>query len=264
MFLKNLLFGVILLSSSLILAQTHKITKIIDTNLFELDNNQKVKFYGLFIPSLKDSNNSISKLGKQIWQWENDRLLNKNFRFDFISKDTNGVSEVVIYKSYAFSEKNLALQMLFEGYASLLNDIDKKYYNQLIGSQKHAQKYRLGIWGNIEANNSLEGEILDPRINQYAFKKKVEQPYLSLLVISAASFVLAWDSFSDVSDIQITIDALRTISKNADVSKYESIQKRKYLVGVTCLVAGIVTTLFSLQEVEVKTDLQSLSIGYRF
>lgn len=72
------------------------------------------------------------------------------------------------------------------------------------------------------------------------------------------------DSFSSASDIQKTIDFQKKLDENFDTSELESSKTRKTIVGVTCFVAGVVTTLFSFKSVEVKTNLQSLSLSYRF
>ena len=82
--------------------------------------------------------------------------------------------------------------------------------------------------------------------------------------MSLASFALAWDSFSSASDIQESIDLFKKFDKNFDTSKLESSKTRKSVVGVTCVVAGFVTAFFSFQSVEVKTNLRSVSLSYRF
>ena len=93
---------------------------------------------------------------------------------------------------------------------------------------------------------------------------KYERPYLPLLCLSAASFALAWDSFSSAIDIQKTISALKSISNKVDVSDLESSKTRKTIVAITCLIAGVVTTIFSFKEVEVRANLNSMNISYTF
>jgi hypothetical protein len=108
------------------------------------------------------------------------------------------------------------------------------------------------------------------------------QPYIPLLGLSIASFALSWDFFSAASDLQNGIDNLNNELKELpnsnypdkrkeeedfiknQIDNYKSTKVRKTIVAVTCLVAGIVTTLYSFQTVEIKTNLQTISMNYRF
>lgn len=265
MLVKKLFLLIIFISPFSIRSQSFRITKILETNLFELNNNQKVKFYGLFIPSRQDTNQSLAQIASDIYQWEIVYMLNRSFKIDFISKDENGVFDGVIYRSYVFSDENLANRLLSLGYAALLTNTKNSYYSQLIGSQERAQKDRLGIWQDIKTIKSIYAPIINSEKELLSFQKKYEQPYIPLLAISIVSFVLAWDSFSSASDIQKEIDSLnKFVSNKADVSELETSKTRKSIVGVTCFVAGVITALFSFKSVEVKTTLQSISLSYRF
>jgi len=258
-----ILFIYITFSSSLIFAQSFRIKKIIDTNLFELDNNQKVKFYGLYLPSLQNTNQALVNIAKDIYQWEKDVMLDRKFKFDFIieKKGGNSLSEVIIYKSYIFSDENIANRLLSMGYAVLINNIEKKYFDRLIEYQKLARKNSMGIW---KESNTVLSSIDAPIYKFLSPKKEYEQPYIPLLAISVASFALAWNSFSDASNIQKAIDFQKRLNKNFDSSELESSKSRKSIVGITCLIAGVITTLFSFKSVEVKTNLQTFSLSYQF
>jgi len=79
---------VVLLIPSQIGAQSFKITKIIDTNLFETDKGKQISFYGVYMPSLFDSNKSVVKIAKQIYEWETSYLLNQNYSSELIEKSS--------------------------------------------------------------------------------------------------------------------------------------------------------------------------------
>lgn len=251
--------------TTLIYAQSYRIIKIIETNLFELENGQKVKFYGLYIPSQQDTSKALTKLADNIKQWETDYMLDRSFKFEFISKDGNDIFTTVIFRSHAFSDENLANRLLSIGYASLLVDTEKKYYAQLIGYQEQAQKAGLGLWKeSLTTLKSIDSPIFDSQEEHLSFPKKYENVNIPLLVLGVASFVLAWDSFSTVSDIQATIDNIKSVSKEIDVSELETSLTRKSIVGVTCLIAGVISTLYSFKSIEVKTNFKSVSMNYRF
>ena len=94
--------------------------------------------------------------------------------------------------------------------------------------------------------------------------KQYEHPYSAFLFVSAASFILAWDNFSSASDLQKTIDYQKNTLKNNNTSDLEDSKLRKSIVGVACLVTGIVTAVFSFKSVEVRTNFNSLSFNYNF
>jgi len=247
------------------IGQRYRITKILETNLFELDNNVKVKLYGLFVPALNDTNIILSNLADEILKWETRLLLDRKFDFEFLKKNDDGTISAIAYISYAFSKSDLASRFLSNGYAILLPDVNKDYYSKLIEEQERAQKNKVGIWKenlNLLQLSRTPIPITDELIS--TFHKKYEHPYIPLLAISVASFTLALDNFSSASDIQKTIDFQKKFDKNFDSSELESSKTRKSIVGITCLVAGVITTLFSFKSVEVKTNLQSLSLSYRF
>lgn len=263
--MKTKVITLVLLFLSITNGQSFRITKILETNLFELDNGAKVRLYGLYIPDTNDTNEVISYFAKNLLQWEQSFLLNQKFDFIFLNINDDGTNNVKAYKSYFFSKSDIATQFLSQGYAILLNNIDQNYYDELINEQQYAQKNKIGIWGadltqleNLNIQAPISKELIA------SISKKYERPYISLLAVSLASFALAWDSFSSANDIQETMDLMKKIDKNYNTSDLESSKTRKTIVGITCIAAGIITTLFSFKSVEVKTNLQSLSLSYNF
>ncbi|MBZ0198826.1 MAG: thermonuclease family protein [Ignavibacteriaceae bacterium] len=263
--------------SSIAYSQSYHITKIIETNLFELDNHKKVKLYGLFIPSRQDSHSTLSKLADIIYQWETENLLDANVAIETLGSTEDGTNLVAIYKNYPFFiRKNIANELLSNGWASLIIDINNDYLQSLITYQEEAQKNKDGIW---EAGFSVSQNVDTPIINAEEMAVFTSRPYLPLLGISIASFALAWDYFSASSDAQKSIDKLNDQIKllpntstgkqteqiyNDEIDNLKSIKTRKTIVAVTCVAAGIITTLFSFKSVEVKTNFQSLSLSYKF
>jgi len=85
---KIILFSIMIFMSPSIFAQSYYLTKIIDTNLFETNDGRKVKFYGLYIPSLQDSNQVLANIAAEIYQWEIENLLNQNFSAEIYGEAT--------------------------------------------------------------------------------------------------------------------------------------------------------------------------------
>jgi endonuclease YncB( thermonuclease family) len=274
----NKLLFLIVLISTLTFAQKHWVTKIIDNNIFELDNGQFVQLAEVYVPSIKESNDSVIILANQINKWAYSLLINQYCKIDFITTDS--LSKVRIYRSRLFGDEDIVQKYILNGYAIFIGDKNSPKYLEYMEDQNTARNNSNGIWSlSTELLSKLSKEEVSPKtlqlINELESKSnqlelitgsqiKTVRPYLPLLAISIASFALAWDYFSQASDIQKAIDVYKTILPKGDYSDLESSETRKTVVAITCLTAGIITTLFSLKEVQVRTDLRSLTLSYRF
>jgi endonuclease YncB( thermonuclease family) len=240
--------------------KTQQVTRIIGTNLFELNDGNKVTIYGLFIPSLTDSNTIYSNVAKEVLEWENNTILNKKYDIEVKHERNDKIKEVVFFRQGNYFNKNLAEDFLLFGYGSLIDTIDKKYYSDLLGKQNIAESKNLGIWSSAPALptpfNQIKGNLNSIR--------KFEYPYRAFWILGAASFVLAWDCFSSAKDIQIIIDFQKKMTKDFNSSDLEDSKLRKNIVGVACIAAGIAAVIFSFKSVEVTSSFNSISMKYTF
>jgi endonuclease YncB( thermonuclease family) len=178
----------LLLISNLIGQQSFEVTQIYNTNLFKLDNGEKIKLYGLYIPSESDTSQSIVKLSKTIFNWEQEYLLGKTFEVEFVKRQINGINEVNLYVPDASSKENLAKSFLSKGYAVLSITDENEIDNQLLNYQENAQKNGAGIWSLEVINLELINE--QSQVNPQPVIKNYERPYLPLLSVSAVLMVL--------------------------------------------------------------------------
>ena len=135
--------------------------------------------------------------------------------------------------------------------------IDKVDYNPNLRS-------RLTGPGIIEPALN-QPEIKQPEIKQPIMPERHIQtvrPYKNLLFIGILGAVLAWDNFSDASNIGSMISSYKNL--NMDVSTLESQQTRKTIVGAVAAIIGLATIVMSMEEVEVKANGNSLTISYGF
>lgn len=241
-------------------AQSLYINKIIDTNLFELSNGARVKLYGLSIPSLNELNQKHAALAKEILEWEKQTIANKIFEVEFISGGEE-ISQIKLSKISNNIEIDLASWFLQRGYATLIEGSDD--YNKMLDYEKEAQKNKNGLWKEISMQYA--GDKIISKEKAIELNKRYEKPYLYMLGISAASFVLAWDYITQASDIQDQIDFYKALNKTLkatySTTTLEKSKSRKTIVGVVCLAAGVASTIFAFQDVEIRTDFQSISLS---
>jgi hypothetical protein len=252
------------------LAQSYRVTKIIETNKFELENGQKVKIYGLFTPSIKDTNPATKAIAKKIVQWESDNLLLAECDFTFVADLDNGFKEAIINKSLAFSVDDLASYLLYMGFAKLDTAVEKQYYEEQIDFQISAMNKKMGIWSDVSTStdiilNTSQGSHTIPSLSL----AKSSTPLLPLLALGIASFALSWDSFAEADQLATSIDNLKKLNskdntiKNS-ISDYESQRTRKYVVGASFLIAGILTTILSFKDIQLNPGFNSLAVRYKF
>ena len=135
--------------------------------------------------------------------------------------------------------------------------IDKVDYNPNLRS-------RLTGPGIIEPALN-QPEIKQPEIKQPIMPERHIQtvrPYKNLLFIGILGAVLAWDNFSDASNIGSMISFYKNL--NMDVGTLESQQTRKTIVGAVAAIIGLAAIAMSMEEIEVKANGNSLTVSYGF
>jgi endonuclease YncB( thermonuclease family) len=244
-------------------AQEVVISKIIDTNLFELSDGQKIKLYGLEIPSLNVKDPALKKVAEEIIENVKQIISNRQFVVKFVDEE-NGIKRVKLFKNYSGNEINISEWFLSNGLATMtLDNEDARVLEQF---EKKGMEEKRGIWKGTKENNLAEKFVTADKLTQ--LNKQYEQPYLYMLGVSIASAALAWDYFSQAGDIQDNIDLLKSMAKSAkitiDTKTLEDSKTRKTIIGVTCVAASILSTIFAIKNVEVKSEGNRIALSYRF
>jgi hypothetical protein len=108
-------------------------------------------------------------------------------------------------------------------------------------------------------------EIKQPEIKQSLIPERQIQtvrPYKNLLFVGILGVVLAWDNFSDASDIGSMINSYKNLG--LDANTLESQQTRKSIVGAVAAIIGLAAIAISMKEVEVKANGNTLTVSYGF
>lgn len=253
------LFVAITISS----AQEVVISKIIDTNLFELSDGQKVKLYGLEIPSLNVQDPALKKVAEEVYENVKQIISNRQFVIKYVDEE-NGIKRVKLFKNYSGNEINISEWFLSNGLATMT--LDNEDARSLEQYEKKGMEEKRGIWKGTKENSIAEKFITTDKLTQ--LNKRYEQPYLYMLGVTFASAALAWDYFSQAGDIQDNIDLLKSMAKAAkitvDTKSLEDSKTRKTIVGVACVAASVLSTIFAIKNVEVKSVGNGIALSYRF
>jgi predicted phage tail protein len=95
--------------------------------------------------------------------------------------------------------------------------------------------------------------------------KETRYPYLKLLPLGILALGLSYDSFCDAVDASDSINDLKKINGNANISQLRSRQSRKTILGVVYAVAGLFTCGVAFEpEIVLTVEDNSIVINYRF
>jgi|GEM_PF-2512513 len=130
---------------------------------------------------------------------------------------------------------------------SVVLKIDLKEYNPSMRTELISISEELGNKVDMVQNDTQKYE---------------KYPNLILLPISFISFGLAWDYFEDISQLNESIENFNKLK--FDTEELESTKRRKTILGVTFLVAGLVNTIISFHELEIIAKNNSIGLSYKF
>ena len=248
--MKKILLLLFVFLSISITAQKYKVVRIIDADKYQLENGVVVCLAEVFIPNLNTSDQRYKHLAEEIIDWAKNSILEKSFKTEFLAKDKDSSVISYLYISYAFSDEDLGKRMISYGYAINQSSQNSPRHLEYAEAEQRARKQKLGIWKFLNEDEITTlpqkvGTSFDlskiPEIKTYSYTTK---PYLGLLPLGLASFILSWDSFKDSGRDGIPDD----------------IRTRKMAVGISALIAGVFTTIFAFKNVEVTYDQNNLNL----
>jgi len=144
------------------------IKKILDSNLFETKDGQKIKLAYIDAPSITDPNPKIRSFARSIRRYAMDELLRQSVEIEYVSDldDPEGIRPVRLWKKYPLQTIDFIKKYLEQGFGKLTKrpglSIDPAYRE---AGQKAREKRR-GIWNlhlhepappNIFATNLMVG-----------------------------------------------------------------------------------------------------------
>jgi len=226
-------------------------------------NGDTIIPYGVNFISSKDAEVYDWKFLNNMRQWLQDYFVERHFEVVVI--DTIKVQK---YHGKIFRERHLsstdAIDLIVQyGYAKVDTAIRDQYTANLMESQKKAIKEKNGMWkASAKANNNPETEKKEFSWNSNApvYVQKIDFP---LLTISLLSFGLAYDFFSQVSDISDLITEFNRIGIR-NTGNLEGEKTRKTILGILSLVAGTVSFLASWETIQIEARYNQINFKYNF
>ena len=153
-------------------AQTVKIVKVLDSNLFQLDDGRIIKLAGIDVPNLSNPTQFFQAAAKDAVDYAKVNLLDRLVEIYSISRiPEKNFETVTMYKNYLFNRVNINAKYLSLGFGKYLNNIDEDLNKELLDSEMEAIKNGIGIWyyGNWLTNkDTLDADLIKSTENIYS------------------------------------------------------------------------------------------------
>ncbi len=165
--MKILFFSFFLLTASLY-PQKVKVTKVIDSNLFELSDGRIVKLAGIDVPMLSHLSKFYQSAAQDAVEYSKINLLNRFVTVETIERfPDKDFSTVMMYKNYLFNKVNVSTRYLLYGYGKFYDNVDEKWKAEFLDFQKSAMENKRGIWlnDNLTMNDTLDAFFMKDSLN---------------------------------------------------------------------------------------------------
>lgn len=143
----RILFLTILSISASTFGQYVKVTKILDANLFELEDGSKIKLAGVDAPQLDYQIPLLSNIAEQAVSYCTSNILDRKVFIEPVAKSEKLAYQLVHLKiNYLFNKSYFNESYLMKGFGKFIDNVDSSSRNKLIDAQLHAAKNKEGIW----------------------------------------------------------------------------------------------------------------------
>jgi len=153
MFMRTLFFFILFLNVTEF-SQTVKISKVIDSNLFEMTDNSRIKLAGIDMPRLDNPDYHLRSIAEYAVAYSKKKLLRKPFILKILD-DSAGVKLVYLTYKFPLEEKNYNLLFLEQGFGKFIYNIDSCDTDEFLQAEQFAIDENKGIWKLINQNEDL-------------------------------------------------------------------------------------------------------------
>ena len=157
-------FTLIFLTSNLS-AQNNRIIKIIDSNLFMLEDSTLIQLAGIDAPSKNHPDELLREVAEEINEYASTNFLNHPLEILYAGESyiNYNAKLVFINKNFLFSKKNINTYFLERGFGKFIDNSIDIDYNLYKISEQNAKEKNKGIWNikNIEQERFLDRSNYD-------------------------------------------------------------------------------------------------------
>lgn len=102
------------------------------------------------------------------------------------------------------------------------------------------------------------------QINSGQTEQRIYKPYKYLLWVSLLSAILAWEQFSQTSNISDAIEWCHRFAPQVNTEGLERQKTKTVFIGIAAVIVTAALTIISFDEVEVNGNENKINLSYRF
>ena len=164
-----LLLSLFIITSSTF-GQYVKVTKILDANLFELEDGRKIKLAGVDAPQLNNPIPFLKNIAEKSVLYSSSYILDRRVFIDTITRTGKPTTYQLVHLriNYLFQKSYFNESYLMKGFGKFIDNVDSTNRNILANAQSFAAKEKEGIWNFYTPTDSdtLDSGLTSTGIHQ--------------------------------------------------------------------------------------------------
>lgn len=141
-------------------AQEVKISKVLDSNLFELEDGRKIKLAGVDSPNLNNPSPYLHTIAKNAITFADKSLRRIKLHLEPVTT-MDSVHFVILKRNYALGDISINNSYLTFGFGKFIDNVSDSFKNEMLEKQKKAIADDEGIWKYYTptANDTLDRDL---------------------------------------------------------------------------------------------------------
>lgn len=186
-------------------AQNKKIIKIIDSNLYMLEDSTLIKLAGVDAPSRNQTDEYLKELATDIYFYAYDNFLNRPLEIIYAGENEQypGTKLVLLNKMFLLSKMNYNEYFLERGFGRFINNSNFINDSTYLSAETTAKENYMGIWkytdlnsfGILDRSNSPDGyltEFSNPYKKQFKYDRSFGRILIEVPAGLFGGFVCAY------------------------------------------------------------------------
>jgi len=134
-------------------AQKSKVIKVIDSNLFQLEDSSFIKLAGVDVPNINNKNLRLQSVAVAAYNYAKSRFAGKKLKITFLENRSSDTSYSLVYitRKYPLLFLDFTKEYLQKGYGKFINNVKSTDSIKYKTAEQKAKEDKNGIW-EIAAN----------------------------------------------------------------------------------------------------------------
>jgi len=186
-------------------SQNKKIIKVIDSNLYMLEDSTLIKLAGIDVPSRNQTDEYLEELATDIYFYAYDNFSNRPLEIIYAGEDEQypGTKLVILNKIFLLSKMNYNSYFLERGFGRFIKNSNSINDSTYLAAETTAKENYFGVWkytklnsfGILDRSNSPDGyltEFINPFKKQFKYDRSLGRILIEVPAGLFGGFICAY------------------------------------------------------------------------